>query len=69
MNQFLDNSWQLKLGEAAESLSRGWQASTMVLGKICDGAERWQAAIRKIQAPVNFAEVVRARALPWVAGK
>jgi len=72
MNHGLDNSWRnLRLGEAlitsgVEELVHGWQkASSGLIGKIrAGGAERWQAAIRQIQAaPVNLAEILRARAL------
>jgi hypothetical protein len=56
---------QFQLGEelisgAVEGLSRGWQASTVVVGKLRTEAGRWQAAIRQIQAPVNFADILRA---------
>jgi hypothetical protein len=72
MNHWLDNTWRhLQIGEAlitggVEELVHGWQkASTDLVGKLCTGgAERWQAAIRQIQsAPVNLAEILRARAL------
>jgi hypothetical protein len=58
---------QFQLGEelitgAVEGLIRGWQASTVVVGKLRNEAGRWQAAIRQIQAPVNFADILRARA-------
>jgi hypothetical protein len=59
---------QFQLGEelitgAVEGLIRGWQASTVVVGKLRnEAAGRWQAAIRQIQAPVNFADILRARA-------
>ena len=47
-------------------LIHSWQASTQVIGKLCTGrAERWQATIRKIQAPVNLAEILRARTSCW----
>jgi hypothetical protein len=72
MNHWVDNTWRhLHFGEAlitggVEELVHGWQkASTDLIGKLCTGgAERWQAAIRQIQAtPVNLAEILRARAL------
>jgi len=70
MNHWLDSTVrQLQLGETLragglDGLFRGWQqASTNVIGKLCTGAERWQAAIRQIQAPVNFADALRARAI------
>jgi hypothetical protein len=45
---------------------QSWEASTEVIGKLCTGnAERWQAAIRKMQAPVNLAEILRARTSCW----
>ena len=57
---------QFQLGEeliagAAEGRIRGWQASTIVVGKLRTEAGRWQSAIRQIQAPVNFADILRAR--------
>jgi hypothetical protein len=57
---------QFQLGEelfdgAVDGLIRGWQASTVVIGKLRTGAERWQAAIRQMQAPVNLAEILRAQ--------
>jgi hypothetical protein len=53
-------------GESLLSGSRvsGWRAPAAdVVGKLCTGAERWQAAIRRYQAPVNLADILRARAL------
>jgi hypothetical protein len=68
MNHWLENTLQrLQLGETliaggVEGLFHGWQASTEVIGKLCTGsADRWQAAVRQIQAPVNLAEILRAR--------
>ncbi len=68
MNHSLDNPFdQLQLGEAllasgVEKLFQSWQASSEVIGKLCaGGAERWQAAIRQMQAPVDLAEILRAR--------
>jgi hypothetical protein len=47
-------------------LIHSWQASTEVIGKLCTGhAERWQATIRKIQPPVNLAEILRTRTSCW----
>lgn len=51
------------IADGIDVLVRHWQASTTVIGKLCTGTERWQAALRQIQAPVNFAEILRARAL------
>jgi hypothetical protein len=51
------------LAEAVDVLVRGWNASSVVVGKLRTGADRWQAAIREIQAPVNLAEILRARTL------
>ena len=71
MNHWLDTTlFRLQLGktlsvEGAEALFHSWQqASTSVIGKLCTGAERWQAAIRQIQAPINFADALRARTTP-----
>jgi len=57
---------QFQLGEelisgAVEGLTRGWQASAVVAGKLRNEAGRWQAAIRQMQATVNFADILRAR--------
>ena len=71
MNHWLDNILRhLQLGETSraggpEGLFHRWQqASTNVIGKLCTGEERWQAAIRQIQAPVNFADALRTRTIP-----
>lgn len=70
MTNSLENTLrQFELGEeliaeAVDVLVSGWQASTVALGKLVTGAERWQAAIRQIQAPVNLAEILRARTVP-----
>lgn len=69
MSYALDNVLQqLQLGEeliadGIDVLVRRWQASATALGKLCTGAERWQAALRQIQAPVNLAEILRARTI------
>lgn len=69
MNNWLDNTLRhLQLGESlladgVDGLCQGWQASTDVIGKLCTtGAERWQTVVRQMQAPVNFADILRARA-------
>jgi hypothetical protein len=56
----------LQVGEAlisggVEGLWQGWHSPTSLIGEICTGAERWQAAIRSMSAPVNLAEILRAR--------
>jgi len=68
VNHAFDSTLQhLHLGEAliasgVEGLYHTWQASTDIIGKLCaGGAERWQAAIRQFQAPVNLADILRAR--------
>ena len=69
MTHSLENTLrQYQLGEelvagAVEALICGWQASTVVIGKLRTGAERWQAAIRQIQAPGNLAEILRSRTI------
>lgn len=69
MNDALGNVLQqLQLGEdliadGIDVLMRRWQASTQAIGKICIGADRWQAAIRQMQAPINLAEILRARTI------
>lgn len=60
---------QLQLGEAliqggVDGLFRGWKASTEVLGKLRTGADRWHQVIHEIQAPVNLADILRARTAP-----
>ncbi len=51
------------LADGVERLFRRWQASSEAIGKLCEGgAQRWQAAIRQIQAPVNLAQILRERA-------
>lgn len=68
-----DKTWfdkaleQLQLGESliaggVDGLYRGWQVSADMLGKLCTGADRWHAAIRQMQATVNLADILRARA-------
>jgi hypothetical protein len=57
---------RLQLGEelisaGADELFRRWRASKQVIGKLCAGTERWQAAFRQMQAPANLAEILRAR--------
>jgi hypothetical protein len=59
---------QLQLGEGliaagVDELFRRWQASANAIGKFCTGAERWQAAFRQMQAPVDLAEILRARTI------
>lgn len=68
MNHALENPLrhlqfgETRLANGVEGLFQSWQASTGFIGKLCaSGAERWQAAIRQIQAPVNCADILRAR--------
>jgi hypothetical protein len=70
MSDWFDNPWHdSQLGEAllvgsVEHLLSWWQAPAAdVIGKLCTGAERWQAAIRRCHAPVNLADILRARTL------
>jgi hypothetical protein len=72
MNNVLYNTLkQLQRGDALISsgvngLIHSWHASTQVVGRLCTGhAERWQATIRRIQAPMNLAEILRARTSCW----
>ena len=67
---------QLQAGEeliaaGVDELSRRWQASATFIGKLCTETDRWQAALRRMQAPlrqmknpVNLAEILRARTVP-----
>jgi hypothetical protein len=43
------------------ALFRDWQNPSIVIDKLCTGAERWQAAIRQIQAPITLADILRSR--------
>jgi hypothetical protein len=43
------------------ALFRDWQNPSVVIDKLCTGAERWQAAIRQMQAPINVADILRSR--------
>jgi hypothetical protein len=59
---------QLQLGEeliaaAVDELVGRWQASVTVIGKLCAETDRWQAALRQMQAqaPINLADILRAR--------
>jgi hypothetical protein len=73
MQHWLDNTRQhIQKGEAfitssVSALFRGWQhpaiLPAIVLDKLCTGAERWQAAIRQIQAPKDMAEILRSRSI------
>jgi hypothetical protein len=69
MNHALDNALRpLQLGEAlitagVDELYRRWQASASAIGRLCPAAERWQAVLRQMQAPINLAEILRARTL------
>jgi hypothetical protein len=59
----------LQLGEeliaaGVDELFRRWQASADALGKLCTGPERWQAAFRQMQTPIDLAEILRARTIP-----
>jgi hypothetical protein len=53
------------IAEGIDALAKHWQASTTVIGKLCTSADRWQAAFRQMQAPLNFAEILRARTHPY----
>ena len=67
MNHALNNVLlPLQLGEeliadGIDVLVRRWQTSATV--KLCTGAERWQAALRQIQAPMNLADIFRSRTI------
>ena len=59
---------QVQLGEeliaaAVDELIGRWQASVTVIGKLCKETDRWQAVIREMQAPINMADILRARTL------
>ncbi len=69
----IDKSWfdkaleQLQLGESmiserVDGLYRGWRASTEAIGKLCADSDRWHRALHEMQATVNLADILRARA-------
>ncbi len=43
------------------SLCETQAGEALLVGTPCTGAERWQAAIRRFQSTVNFADILRAR--------
>jgi hypothetical protein len=43
------------------ALFRDWQNPSVVIDKLCTGAERWQKAIRQMQASGNLADILRSR--------
>jgi len=49
------------IAHSVAAVLRDWQNPYVVLDKLCTGAERWQAAIRRMNAPSNFAEILRSR--------
>jgi hypothetical protein len=49
------------IASSVAALFRDWQNPSIVIDKLCTGAERWQAAIRQMQAPINFADILRSR--------
>ena len=55
------------IADGFDELVRHWQASTTVIGKLCTSADRWQAALRQIQAqmttPVNLPDILRSRTI------
>jgi hypothetical protein len=78
MRSWLDNTrHQIQKGEAliansVAALFRGWQHPAIVIDKLCTGAERWQAAVRRAanrgaadrqiqQLPLDLAEILRTR--------
>jgi len=74
MNTWLENARrQIEQGEAliqmgeelitssVAALLRDWQNPAIVIDKLCTGADRWQAAIRQMQAPLNVADILRSR--------
>jgi hypothetical protein len=58
---------QLQFGETlisdgVDGLYRGWNVSADAIGKLCSGRDRWHAVIHEMQATVNLADILRARA-------
>jgi hypothetical protein len=68
MNHWLDETLQhihygeaLIVGGVEDLLHHGRKAGTEAIGLLRDGAERWHAMIREVQATVNFADILRGR--------
>jgi hypothetical protein len=49
------------IANSVVAVLRDWQNPSVVIDKLCTGAERWQAAIRRMNAPSNFADILRSR--------
>lgn len=52
------------IADGIDILVRRWQQnSTIVIGKVCAEADRWQAALRQMQTPIDFdlAAILRGR--------
>ena len=73
MDHTLNKTWfdkaieQLQFGESlisegVDGLYRGWKVSAEAIGKLCSDRDRWHAAIHEMQATVNLADILRARA-------
>jgi hypothetical protein len=73
MHRAPDKTWfdkaleQIQLGESlisggVDGLYRGWKASAEVIDKLRTGMDRWHAVLHEMQATVNLADILRARA-------
>ena len=51
------------IASSVAAVLRDWQNPSLLIDQLCTGAERWQSAIRRMQATSNFADVLRSRAV------
>jgi hypothetical protein len=49
------------IASSVAAVLRDWQNPSVMIDKLCTGAERWQAAIRRMQASGDFADILRSR--------
>jgi hypothetical protein len=49
------------IASSVAAVLRDWQTPSLMLDKLCTGAERWQAAIRSMQPMGNLADILRSR--------
>ncbi len=69
MNHWLESMQHLQLSEAlltggVDAVLQGWKAPSSFVGRLCNEAERWHAAIRDLQSSVSPAGIMRARTRP-----
>jgi hypothetical protein len=49
------------IASSVAAVLRDWQNPSLLIDHLCTGAERWQAAIRRMQSTGNFADILRSR--------